>query len=132
MDASFPNAQQLGMHAMRQFAGAALVVLAAAIVHAFGFSDQRWQYVAIAAALVPQILIDLMAVRLPERRRKLRVSHRPAAMASLAAVALAVTAVTALMMGEPVASGTAALVAGAGLAIAAAPQSVAIVPAAKA
>lgn len=126
MDAKLPTTQQLGTHAMRQAAGAALVVLAAVIVQKYGFTDQRWQYVAIAGALVPQILVDLVAVRLPERRRRLRLSRRPSPMAALAAVALAVTSVTALALGEPVASAVAALVAGIGLAIAAAPQSVAI------
>ena len=123
-----PTRDQLDGDAMRHVAGGALVVLAAAIVHRAGHTDQQWQYVAIAAALLPQVLLDLLAAGDPRRRERLRTSRRPSTLPLVAAGVLAVTAPMALLLGEALTSVLAALSAGAGLAVAAAPVTVKIAP----
>ncbi|QNN52810.1 hypothetical protein [Nocardioides mesophilus] len=116
-----PTRTQLQVHAMRTLAGAALVVLAAALVHRAGHLDQQWQYVAIAAALLPQFAVDALAVGDEDRRSRLRTSRRPALVPLLAAGVLVVVAMTASISLAATAS---ALVAAAGLAVAGAPATV--------
>jgi membrane associated rhomboid family serine protease len=111
---------------MRHVAGATLLVLAAEIVHRTGHSDQQWQYVAVAAALVPQALVDALAVRDTDRRERLRVSTRPAPLLLVTAVVLGVAATAMLLSGGSAVVAAAALCATAGLAVAAAPVSVTI------
>jgi hypothetical protein len=123
-----PTREQLGTDAMRQVAGIALVLLAAEIVHRTGHTDQQWQYVAIAAALLPQLLLDVLAVGDRERRSALRASKRPALVPLLAACALAVAAPTTFLLGNAAASALAALAAAVGLGIAAAPVAVKYAP----
>lgn len=123
-----PTPRQLGDHALRILAGAALVLLAAGVVHAFGLFDQRWPYVAMALALLPQVLIDLLAARRPERRRRVRLSRRPWPVPALAAGALLLAAAWSLSVGAAWPSVVAALCACAGLALASAPTSVVLVP----
>ncbi len=121
-----PTRDQLLVHAARWVAGTSLVVLAAVLVHRAGHVDQQWQYVAIAAALAPQVALDLLALDDKDRRSRLRASRRPAAVPLVAATVLLASAESALL---PLAAATAALVAAAGLLIAAAPLTVVIEPA---
>lgn len=123
-----PTPDQLTRNAMRHLAGAALVVLAAAVVHRTGHPDQQWQYVAVAAALLPQALLDALAVEDGDRRARLRTSSRLAPVPLLAAGALAVGASATLLSGGPFAVVAAAVCATAGLGIAAAPVTVTIAP----
>ena len=125
---AIPSRADLSRNAMRHLAGGALVVLAAAIVHRTGHTDQQWQYVAIAAALIPQAILDALAAEDQRRRAKLRASARPAWPPLLVAVALAVAAPTTLLSGYAAASALAALTAAAGLAVAAAPVTIAFAP----
>lgn len=126
--ATIPTRDELTRNALRHLAGAALVVLAAAIVHRTGHPEQQWQYVAVAAALVPQALLDALAVDDRDRRSRLRTSSRVAPVPFLAAVALAVGAAVTLLGGGPWDVAGAALCATAGLGIAAAPVTVTIAP----
>lgn len=121
-----PTREQLGRHAMRYLAGAALVVLAAGIVHEHGYSEHLWQYVAIAGALTPQILLDVLAMGDPDRRSRLRISTRPALVPLLATAVLVVGATTTLLSAQAVAAGVAGLSAAAGLAVAGSPITVTI------
>jgi hypothetical protein len=123
---SAPSPAQLWAHALRQTAGAALVLLAAAVVHRTGHADQQWQYVAIAGATAPQLLLDVLALHDPERRARLRVASRPAWLPGVAAVVLTGAAVVTLLLGQPVAPSLAGLCAAAGLAVTAAPPVVAL------
>lgn len=125
---SIPTKTQLSRNAMRQLAGGSLVVLAAAIVHRTGHPDQQWQYVAIAAALVPQALLDALAVEDTRRRTRLRARSGPAWVPLLVAVALAVAVPASWQAGEAGASALAALTAAVGLGIAAAPVTVTVAP----
>jgi peptidoglycan/LPS O-acetylase OafA/YrhL len=109
---------------MRHLAGVALLVLAAVLVHRSGHTDQQWQYAAIAAALMPQVLLDGIAVGDRERRARLRVSQRPALLPLLAAGLLAVTTMMGLASGQPDVAVLAALSATVGLAVVAAPVTV--------
>lgn len=109
---------------MRHLAGAALLVLAAVLVHRTGHTDQQWQYAAIGAALIPQVLLDGLAVGDRERRARLRVSPRPALLPLLAAGLLAVATVMGLASGQPHVAVLAALSATVGLAVVAAPVTV--------
>ena len=113
---------------MRHVTGMALVLLAAQVVHSAGHTDQQWNYVAIAVALLPQVLIDVLASRDGRRRAALRASARPAVLPLLAACVLAAAAPTTFLLGDTAASALAALAAAAGLAIAAAPVSVRFAP----
>ena len=126
-----PSAQQLGDDAARHLAGGALVVLAVAVVHRFGYPDQQWPYVAMAAALVPQVLVDLLALGDQRRRARLRTSGGPAWPPLLVAVVLAFAAPLATLSGGPAPTATAALLAAAGLAVAAAPVTVTVAPRAR-
>lgn len=121
-----PTPEQLGRHAMRYLAGAALVVLAAGIVHENGYSEHLWQYVAIAGALAPQILLDVLAMGDPERRSRLRTSTRPALVPLLATGLLMVGATMTLLAADATAAGVAGLSAAAGLAVAGSPMTVSI------
>ena len=128
--ATQPTGEQLTRHAMRHLAAAALVLLAAVIVHRAGHTEQQWQYAAIAAALVPQVLVDLLAARDPDRRARLRAAHRPASLPLLAAGALALAAPAMMLLGhvpspaEALAAGCAAV----GLTVAAAPLTIVLAP----
>jgi len=119
-----PTRDQLARDAVRHVAGAALLVLAAVLVHRTGHTDQQWQYAAIGAALMPQVLLDGLAVGDRERRARLRVSPRPALLPLLAAGLLAVAAVVGLASGQAPVAVLAALSATAGLAVVAAPVTV--------
>lgn len=121
-----PSRDDLVRNAMRQLAGAALVVLAAATAHRTGHADEQWQYAAVAASLLPQALVDGLAFRDPDRRARLRTSRRPAPLPLLAAVLLGAAAVLVLVSGGSPAVVTAAVCATAGLAIAAAPVTVVV------
>lgn len=119
-----PTKDQLLSHGLRHIAGAGLVLAAAELVHRAGYPEERWQYVAIAAALVPQVLTNAVAVRDPDRRRRLRTSSRPAPLLLAMAVLLVVAAVTLLVSGSALAPGLAGLCAALGLGVAASPTSV--------
>ena len=119
-----PTREQLGNDAVRHLAGMALVLLAAELVHRAGHADQQWKYVAIALALLPQVLIDVLASKDSRRRATLRASTRPALLPLLAALVLAVAAPTTYLLGDTAASALAALTAAAGLGVAAAPVTV--------
>jgi hypothetical protein len=121
-----PSREQLGRHATRYLAGASLVVLSAGIVHRADHPEQVWQYVAIAVALTPQVLVDVLAMADPERRARLRASRRPAAVPLLAMAALVVGATATLVSTQAVAAGVAALSAAAGLAVAGSPITVTV------
>lgn len=123
-----PSAEQLAANALRHLAGAALVVLAAAIVHRTGHQDQQWQYVAVAAALIPQALLDALASGDTDRRHRLRTSTRPSVVPLVAAVALAVGSLSMLVSGGSLAVAAAAVCAASGLGIAAAPVTITIAP----
>lgn len=124
-----PTREQLGQNTMRHVAGAALVVLSAMIAHSWGASDQKWQYVAIAAALIPQVLVNALAVGDADRRRRLRTSPRPAVVPLTAALVLAVAAPALAVTGQATTLMTAAaFFAAAGLAVAAAPVTVMLAP----
>lgn len=125
---AIPSHADLSRNALRHLAGGSLVVLAAALVHRTGHTEQQWQYVAIAAALIPQAILDALASEDPRRRAKLRASTRPAWVPLLIAVVLAVAAPAILLDGQAAASALAALVAAVGLAVAAAPVTIAIAP----
>lgn len=123
-----PSPQQLGGHAVRVLAGAALVLLASGIVQAAGLPQQRWQYVAMAGALLPQVLIDLLAARDTSRRARLRTSKCPVPLLGALAVGLGVLGLVAWFSGEPQASALAALTAAGGLTVAASPTSIRLAP----
>ena len=123
-----PTDEQLTGNALRHLAAAALVVLAAAIVHRSGHSDQQWQYVAVAAAMVPQALMDALASGDADRRRRLRASTGPSIVPLLAALVLAGAALPTLVAGGSLAVVGAALCASAGLTVAAAPVTITIAP----
>lgn len=119
-----PTPDLLGEHAARHVAGLALVVLAAFIVHRTGYFDQRWQYAAIAGALVPQVLIDLLGARDRKRRGRLRVSGRPVILLTAMSLSLTAVSVWAALVGQAAPVVVAAALGAAGLAVAAAPPSV--------
>lgn len=123
-----PTPEQLARNAMRHLAGASLVVLAAAIAHQSGHSDQQWQYVAVAGALGPQALLALLALKDPERRARLRASSRAAPVPLGAALVIGVAAVMTLLTGDAPAVAVAAICAATGLTVAAAPVTVTIAP----
>ncbi|HEX6515685.1 MAG TPA: hypothetical protein VF049_08920 [Nocardioidaceae bacterium] len=123
-----PTRSQLWDNATRQLAGAALVALAAAIAHRTGHGGQQWQYLAIAAALLPQLLLDVLALVEARRRARLRTSPRPARTPLLAAAALGVAAPVVLVTDAAAAQAAAALCAAAGLALAASPVTVTFAP----
>lgn len=123
-----PTDEQLTGNALRHLAAAALVVLAAAIVHRTGHPDQQWQYVAVAAAMVPQALLDALASGDADRRQRLRASTGPSLVPLLAALVLAGAALPTLVSGGSLAAAGAALCASAGLAVAAAPVTITIAP----
>ena len=113
---------------MRHVAGAALVLLAAVIVHRTGHTVQLRSYIVIAVALLPQVGLDALAMRDPRRLARLRVSGRPALVPCLKAIVLALAAATTLVFGTPPTAWAAgaAFCAAAGLAVAAAPVTVLI------
>jgi len=118
-----PSRDQLVTHALRHLAGASLVVLAAVLTH-------HTQYVLISAALLAPSLVDLVALRDHDRRRKLRVTSRPQLVLLLSALLLGGSAVALIVSGDPYVPTLAALSAAAGLGIASLPMSIAFVPAA--
>lgn len=124
--AEVPTADELQKHANRYVVAGALVVLAAAIAHRTGHYDQQWQYVAIAAALLPQVLLDLLAAADPRRRGRLRTTTRPSVLPLLGAMLLVVGGTTTLLSAQAAAAALAALSAAAGLTIAASPLTVTI------
>jgi len=109
---------------MRHVAGATLLVLAAVLVHRTGHTDQQWQYAAIGAALMPQVLLDGLAVGDRRRRARLRVSPLPAPLPLLGACLLAAATVVGLATGQAQVAVLAALSATVGLAVVAAPVTV--------
>jgi hypothetical protein len=113
---------------MRNLAGVALVVLAAAVVHWAGHHDQQWQYAVIAAALVPQIIVNVLALKDGKRRESLRVSGRPRVILLLPAAVLAVSAPVTWLTDGPAVPALAGLCAAAGLAIAASPATIVFGP----
>ena len=113
---------------MRHVAGASPVGLAAVLVLRYGDPGQLLAYLMIAGALVPQILVNLLALHNDERRSLLRSSTRPAWLLSVITVVLLAASCTTLLAGQPVVQSLAGLCAAAGLAIAAAPASIVIVP----
>lgn len=123
MPHTVPTVEHLTRHACRQLAGASLVVLAAVVVTRTGYVDQRLQYVAIAAALGPQLLLDVLAVADKKRRQALRLVRRPQHIPLLAAMLLFGLAAYALVQ-QAHAPAVAALCAAAGLGIAAAPEAI--------
>lgn len=123
-----PTTDELTGNAMRHLAGAALGVLAAALVHRTGHADQQWQYVLVAAALVPQALMDALASGDTDRRQRLRTSTFPSIVPLLASIALAAGALWSALSGESLAVAGAAACAAAGLAVAAAPVTIVIAP----
>lgn len=123
-----PTTDELTGNALRHLAGAALVVLAAALVHRTGYADQQWQYVLVAAALVPQALTDALASGDTDRRQRLRASTFPSIVPLLASVALAAGALWSAISGDPLTVAGAAACAAAGLAVAAAPVTIVIAP----
>jgi hypothetical protein len=122
-----PTRSQLWDNATRHLAGIALLVLAAVVAHRGGRGDQQWQYVAIAGALVPQVLLDTLAAFVPRRRARLRTSRRAARTPLVASTALTVAAPVVLLTGSAAAA-AAGLCAATGLAIAAAPVTVTFAP----
>jgi peptidoglycan/LPS O-acetylase OafA/YrhL len=119
-----PTREQLLNHALRQLAGAALIVLAA-------YASGEQQYAVIAAALVPSVLVDVLAMRDADRRRGLRVSKRPVVVLVACAVALAAAATVTWMTGDPLPAYLAALCAAAGLVVAGSPSSITFAPRAR-
>jgi len=128
--ASEPTVEQLTRHATRHVAAAAMVLLAAAVVHRAGHTEQVWQYAAIAAALVPQVLVDLLGATDRDRRARLRATSRAATLPLLAAGALALAVPTMLLLGQvpPTEVALAAGCAAVGLTIAAAPLTIVVAP----
>jgi hypothetical protein len=119
-----PTRDQLLNHALRQLAGAALIVLAA-------YLTGEKQYAVIAAALAPSVLIDLLAMRDADRRRSLRVSGRPVLVLVVCAVALAAAATVTWATGDPLPAYLAALCAAGGLVVAGSPRSITFAPRAR-
>ena len=119
-----PTPDLLGNHAARHLAGLALIALAAVLVHRAGFIDQRWQYAAMAAALAPQVLIDMLGARDRVRRSRLRVSRRPVLLLACLALLLGGVAVYAATTQLPVPVVAAAALGSLGLGVAAAPPSI--------
>lgn len=116
-----PTREQLLNHALRQVAGAALIVLAA-------YLTGEKQYAVIAAALAPSVLVDLLAMRDHDRRKALRVSRRPVLVLVGCAVALAAAATVTWVTGDPLPAYLAALCAAGGLVVAGSPSSIQIAP----
>lgn len=129
-DARPPTAQELGSHAMRSLAGVAFVVLAAVLVHRMGHAEYQWQFLAIAGAVVPQVLVDTLAINDPERRSRLRTSLRPAPVPMLGAVALLIAADATFVPGNAASAtlAAAAVCAAVGLVVVASPKTITFAP----
>lgn len=125
-----PTPAELWQHAMRHLAAISLVALSAVVVHKTGHTDQQWQYAAMAVGLLPQVLIDLDAVRAPQRRARLRTFKRPTPVPFMATCVLGIgTPILFLSgiatgMGEAAAAGIAVV----GLGLAAAPMTIRLAP----
>ena len=123
-----PTGRQLLDEGLRHAGAITLVLLAAQVVRSNGHTDQQWQYVVIAVALVPQPLTMLVAWRRRPDREKLRVSTRPSPLLTLFATVLAASAGVTWLTGGGAPPVVAALCAAAGLALAAAPVTVTFAP----
>lgn len=123
-----PTPEQLDQSALRHAAGTGMIVLSAAIVGRTGNADQQWQYLVIAAALLPQVLLAVLAAADRHRRAQLRTSKRPALIPLSLSVVLAGSGIAMLLLGQSTSTALAAFVAAGGLAIAAAPVTVTFAP----
>ena len=86
---ALPSKPALVEYALRQLAAALVVAAAAYLVHRAGLEQHMWPYVVMAGAIVPQVLLAVVALGDEERRHRLRGVARPAPVPALIAVGLA-------------------------------------------
>ena len=123
-----PSRAVLVEYVGRQSGAVVLLAGAAAIAYLAGHTAEVRPYAVMAAAVVPQVLLALVALGNDDRRRRLVASARPAWLLGGLAVVLAVTGMVTWLAGEPPLTPVAAVVAAAGLAVSAAPTSLAFAP----
>lgn len=119
-----PSRPVLLEYAARQVVAAAVVGAAAQLAHQAGMETHVWPYVVMIGAIVPQVLLALVALGDDDRRRRLRPSRRPAPVPAALAVALVATAIGGWFAHQPEVSVLAAGVAALGLTVSALPTHV--------
>ena len=119
-----PSRPVLLEYAVRQVVAVAVVGAAARLSYEAGLQTHVWPYVVMAGAIVPQVLLALVALGDDERRRRLRPSRRLAPVPALLAVVLVGTALVGWIADQPEVSVAAAGVAALGLAVSALPTHV--------
>ena len=123
-----PSRAVLVEYVGRQTGAVVLLAGAAVIAYVAGHSAEVRPYAVMAAAVVPQVLLALVALGNDDRRRRLIASARPTWLLGSLAVVLAVSGMATWLAGEPPMTPVAAVVAAAGLAVSAAPTSLAFAP----
>lgn len=121
---ALPSKPALVEYALRQLAAALVVAAAAYLVHRAGLQQHMWPYVVMAGAIVPQVLLAVVALGDEERRARLRGVARPAPVPALIAVGLALTAVGGWLADQPLIGIGAAVVAAIGVGVSALPTHV--------
>lgn len=120
-EATLPTRPVLVEYAARQVAAAVVVAAAALVVHRAGLDTHVWPYVVIAGAIVPQVLLALVALGDEERRGRIRATRKPAPVPALLSLVLSLTAAGGFVAGQPGVSVAAAVIASVGLAVSALP-----------
>jgi hypothetical protein len=116
-----PTRPVLLEYAARQVTAAAVVVAAAVVAHRAGLDTHVWPYVVMAGAIIPQVLLALVALGDEERRGRIRATSKPAPVPALLSLALALTAAGGFVADQPGVSVMATVIASVGLAVAALP-----------
>ena len=73
-----PTRPVLVEYAARQVAAAVVVAGAALVAHRAGLGSHVWPYVVMAGAIIPQVLLALVALGDEERRSRIRATAKPA------------------------------------------------------
>ena len=118
---TLPTRPVLVEYAARQVAAAVVVSVAALMAHRAGLDTHVWPYVVMAGAIIPQVLLALVAIGDKDRRDRIRATRRPAPVPALLSLALALTAAGSFVSGQHGVSVAAAVIASVGLAVAALP-----------
>jgi hypothetical protein len=116
-----PTRPVLWEYAARQVAAAVVVAGAALVAHRAGLGSQVWPYVVMAGAIIPQVLLAVVALGDEERRDRIRATAKPALVPALLSLALAMTAAGGFVAGQPGVAVAATVIASVGLAVSALP-----------
>jgi hypothetical protein len=119
--ATRPTRPVLMEYAARQVAAAVVVSVAALMAHRAGLDTHVWPYVVMAGAIIPQVLLALVALGDEDRRGRIRATRKPAPVPALLSLALALTAAGGVAAGQHGVSVAAAVIASVGLAMSALP-----------